>query len=113
MRDAMSPVGPTIIEDTPLSEALTNTEKAIIEAALEGCRGRVSGPSGAAVKLGIPRSTLESRIRNLEIDKHSFRTERRASLTGKSVIFFRKPPAALDNEKRDNRCATRVPSGRF
>jgi PAS domain S-box-containing protein len=48
-------------------------EKEIIEAALAESLGRVSGPAGAAVKLGIPRSTLESRIRNLGINKHRFR----------------------------------------
>jgi formate hydrogenlyase transcriptional activator len=35
----------------------------------------VAGPGGAAAKLGIPRSTLESKIRSLHIDKHRFRTE--------------------------------------
>jgi formate hydrogenlyase transcriptional activator len=57
-----------------LSDALMSTEKAMIEATLEETSGRVSGPSGAAVKLGIPRSTLESRIRNLQINKHLFRS---------------------------------------
>jgi formate hydrogenlyase transcriptional activator len=65
----------TLQRSTRLSEALTNTEKAMIEAALEEAGGRVSGPSGAAVKLGIPRSTLESRIRSLQISKHLFRSE--------------------------------------
>jgi len=49
-------------------------EKEIIEAALQECRGRVFGPSGAAVKLGIARSTLESKIRSLKINKNRFRT---------------------------------------
>jgi formate hydrogenlyase transcriptional activator len=65
----------TLQTPTPLSEALMNTEKEMIEAALEETGGRVSGPSGAAVKLGIPRSTLESRIRTLQINKHLFRFE--------------------------------------
>lgn len=60
---------------TALSEAVTNTEKSMIEAALGQTGGRVSGPSGAAVKLGIPRSTLESRIRSLHIDKYLFRSQ--------------------------------------
>ena len=47
----------------------------MIENALAGSRGRVAGPDGAAAKLGIPRSTLESRIRSLRIDKNRFRTE--------------------------------------
>jgi formate hydrogenlyase transcriptional activator len=49
-------------------------EKLLIERALAGAHGRVSGPDGAAAKLGIPRSTLESKIRSLHIDKHRFRT---------------------------------------
>jgi DNA-binding NtrC family response regulator len=49
-------------------------EKEIIEAALRECQGRVSGPSGAAAKLGIARSTLQSKIRSLKIGKNSFRT---------------------------------------
>lgn len=48
-------------------------ERAFIEAALADTDGRVSGPSGAATKLGIPRQTLESKIRSLGIDKHLFR----------------------------------------
>ena len=50
-------------------------EKELIERALADSRGRVAGPAGAAAKLGIPRSTLESRIRSLRIDKHRFQTE--------------------------------------
>ena len=48
-------------------------EKKIIEAALAESRGRVSGPSGAAMKLGMPSTTLESRIRSLKINKHRFK----------------------------------------
>jgi transcriptional regulator with GAF, ATPase, and Fis domain len=48
-------------------------EKAAIEAALRECGGRVYGPSGAAAKLGIPRSTLETKIRALKINKHRFK----------------------------------------
>jgi transcriptional regulator with GAF, ATPase, and Fis domain len=58
-----------------LTEARANREREMIEAALTQSRGRVSGLSGAAVKLGIPRSTLESRIRSLRINKHRFREE--------------------------------------
>ena len=53
-----------------LSEMLATKEKETIEAALRECGGRVSGPSGAAAKLGMPRSTLESKIRSLKIDKN-------------------------------------------
>jgi PAS domain S-box-containing protein len=52
---------------------LADGEKALIEAALTQSRGRVAGPTGAAAKLGIPRQTLEWKIRNLNIDKLAFR----------------------------------------
>ena len=48
-------------------------EREIIEAALAESKGRVDGPSGAAAKLKIPRSTLESRIRALKINKSQFK----------------------------------------
>jgi transcriptional regulator with GAF, ATPase, and Fis domain len=57
-----------------LSDKVAAQEKEIIEAALRECQGRVSGPSGAAAKLGIARSTLESKIRSLKIGKNNFRT---------------------------------------
>jgi DNA-binding NtrC family response regulator len=49
-------------------------ERKAIEAALADAQGRVSGPSGAAARLGIPPSTLDSKIRTLNINKHRFRT---------------------------------------
>jgi len=52
-----------------LSGALAAHEKAIIEDALRASSGRVFGPAGAAARLGIPRSTLESKIRALRINK--------------------------------------------
>jgi DNA-binding NtrC family response regulator len=58
-----------------LPRRLLVQEKNMIEAALMETHGRVSGPSGAAVKLGIPRSTLESKIRSLKINKNRFRTK--------------------------------------
>jgi PAS domain S-box-containing protein len=57
-----------------LAEKLALQEKETIEAALRECGGRVSGPSGAAAKLGIPGSTLESKIRSLKINKNRFKT---------------------------------------
>jgi transcriptional regulator with PAS, ATPase and Fis domain len=57
----------------PLANKLVTQEKEIIEAALAESRGRVSGPSGAAAKLGIPHTTLESKIRSLKIDKQRFK----------------------------------------
>jgi transcriptional regulator with GAF, ATPase, and Fis domain len=56
-----------------LSEKVAAQEKEIIEAALRESQGRVFGPSGAAAKLGIARSTLESKIRSLKINKNRFR----------------------------------------
>jgi len=49
-------------------------ERATIESVLADAKGRVSGPRGAAAKLRMPASTLESRIRSLGINKHRFRT---------------------------------------
>ena len=56
-----------------LSGVLTQEEKMMIEAALRECGGRVYGPSGAAARLGIPRTTLESKIKSLKINKHRFK----------------------------------------
>jgi formate hydrogenlyase transcriptional activator len=78
----------TLQTPAALAEALITTEKEMIEAALEECRGRVSGPLGAAVKLGIPRSTVESKIRSLQINKHFFRSERHTFITGNSAMSF-------------------------
>ncbi len=54
--------------------SLADQEKEMIENALSQSQGRVSGPLGAAARLGIPRSTLESRIKSLDINKHRFRS---------------------------------------
>ena len=60
--------------EVPLIANVLAHEKELIEAALAKSNGRIAGPSGAAVKLGIPRQTLESKIRSFGIDKHRFRT---------------------------------------
>ncbi len=57
----------------PLAEELVARERQMIEEALASSRGRVSGPSGAAAKLGIPGSTLESKIKALGIRKDRFK----------------------------------------
>jgi len=59
----------------PLAKRPVAQEKRAIEAALVETRGRVSGPSGAAARLGIPPSTLESKIRSLKISKYRFKSE--------------------------------------
>jgi len=56
------------------SEKLAAQEKEMIEAALRESAGRVFGPSGAATKLGVARSTLESKIRSLNISKYRFKS---------------------------------------
>jgi len=60
-------------ETLPTLNFEQRTEREIIEAALAETRGRVSGPSGAAVKLRIPSSTLETRIKTLKINKRQFK----------------------------------------
>jgi PAS domain S-box-containing protein len=57
----------------PFTATLVENEKEMIEAALAACQGRIAGPLGAATKLGIPRQTLESKIKSLRIDKHRFK----------------------------------------
>jgi PAS domain S-box-containing protein len=58
----------------PLQDDMVTQEKERIEAALAETKGRVSGPSGAAARLGIPASTLDSKIKSLKINKRSFQT---------------------------------------
>jgi formate hydrogenlyase transcriptional activator len=67
------PPGPTTARSVDSSVA-GGDQKAEIETVLRETRGRVSGPDGAAARLGIPPSTLESRIRALKINKHTYRT---------------------------------------
>jgi len=56
-----------------LSGALLGHEKEMIEAALAQSQGRISGPTGAAVKLGLPSQTLDSKIKRLKINKSRFK----------------------------------------
>jgi formate hydrogenlyase transcriptional activator len=69
-RPTRPPGGAGILGRRPVA-----AETELIETALADSHGRVAGPDGAAAKLGIPRSTLESKIRALQIDKNRFRTE--------------------------------------
>jgi formate hydrogenlyase transcriptional activator len=59
----------------PLPDALQNQERQIIETALADSKGKVAGAEGAAAKLGIPASTLESKIKQLRIKKRKFFSE--------------------------------------
>jgi transcriptional regulator with GAF, ATPase, and Fis domain len=56
----------------PLTQTLQDQEKELIESALADTRGKVAGAKGAAAKLGIPSSTLESKIKQLKINKQKF-----------------------------------------
>ncbi len=56
-----------------LDIALVRQEKEMIEAALAESQGRISGPAGAADKLGLPAQTLESKIKRLKINKYRFK----------------------------------------
>jgi DNA-binding NtrC family response regulator len=61
-------------DSPPFTNALTRHQRQMIETALAQTRGQVAGPGGAAAKLGMKSSTLESKIRTLNIDKRRFRT---------------------------------------
>jgi formate hydrogenlyase transcriptional activator len=61
------------VSNSTMDSTLEDSEREMIEAALTACDGRVAGPRGAAVKLGMPRQTLDSRIARLHIDKHRFK----------------------------------------
>jgi DNA-binding NtrC family response regulator len=58
-----------------LPDSLQNHERKIIETALAESRGKIAGPDGAAARLGIPPSTLGSKIKQLKIKKHKFISE--------------------------------------
>ena len=64
----------TLASSAPLVVTLAEREREVIEAALANSRGRISGPSGAAAKLGIPRQTLDSKIASLQISKSRFKS---------------------------------------
>ncbi len=66
--------GQARVANLPSTQKSAAPEKEKIEAVLAETRGKVSGPSGAATALGIPPSTLESKIRSLKINKFRFRT---------------------------------------
>jgi formate hydrogenlyase transcriptional activator len=59
-----------------LDIALVRQEKKMIEAALAESQGRISGPAGAAAKLGLPARTLDSKIKRLKIKKNRFKAPR-------------------------------------
>jgi formate hydrogenlyase transcriptional activator len=74
MRRETSPESGRVV---PLLPILVDREKQMIEAALAQRNGRISGPMGAARRLGIPRQTLDRRILSLGIDRNRFKTRYR------------------------------------
>ena len=69
-RESRQPYGPTVA----LARTLEEQEREAIETALSEAHGQVGGPKGAAAKLGVPRQTLESKIKTLAINKFRFKT---------------------------------------
>jgi len=67
------PVEQDTQSQTGLARMPASKEKEAIEAALAAAGGRISGSSGAAAKLGVPPSTLDSKIKALKINKHRFK----------------------------------------
>src|SRR5467141_1902776 len=71
----LTPVTPkAAATSAPMAADLVEHEREMIENALREAEGLISGPTGAATKLGIPRQTLESKIRKLGINRHRFKT---------------------------------------
>jgi len=71
LRQESSPASGPVV---PLVTTLEDRERQMIEEALGQSRGRISGPTGAAAKLGIPRQTLDRKILSLGIDKNQFKS---------------------------------------
>jgi formate hydrogenlyase transcriptional activator len=67
------PASATTAASASLGDALIARERQMIEAALAETKGRVSGESGAAARLSLPASTLESKIRALKIRKYQYK----------------------------------------
>ncbi len=72
-------------ERPPWALVSLRAKREVIEAALRENGGWVSGPTGAAVKLGLPGSTLQSKIRSLKIDKHRFKRPNPQSIACRSL----------------------------
>jgi len=70
-----APVSPkSAVPAVPMFANLVEQERDMIENALRQARELVSGPTGAAARLGIPRQRLESKIRKLGISRYRFKT---------------------------------------
>ena len=64
---------PTRQPSGPIAKQSAEEERRAVEMALAATGGRVSGPMGAAAQLGMPASTLESKIRSMKINKFRFK----------------------------------------
>jgi len=71
LRQESSPASSPVVQ---VMTTLADRERQMIEQALAQSRGRISGPTGAAAKLGIPRQTLDRKILGLGIDKNQFKS---------------------------------------
>jgi formate hydrogenlyase transcriptional activator len=71
LRQESSPASGPVL---PLVSTLEDRERQMIEEALAQSRGRISGPRGAAAKLGLLRQTLDRKILSLRIDKNQFKS---------------------------------------
>src|SRR5271156_672096 len=67
--------------------ALADREVEMIKAALAECHGRISGPAGAAARLGIPRQTLESKIRRFGISKYGLKRQAACSADRSAAMY--------------------------
>jgi transcriptional regulator with GAF, ATPase, and Fis domain len=72
-KETVVPASRVEAQPTVRGEVEPRSEREVIEAALAETRGRVSGSSGAAARLGVPPSTLDHRIKALNIDKRRFK----------------------------------------
>src|SRR5678815_3123733 len=64
---------PQLLTTAPIATSFESDRKAHIEAVLRETRGKVYGTQGAAARLGIPATTLDSQLRTLGINKHQFK----------------------------------------
>jgi transcriptional regulator with GAF, ATPase, and Fis domain len=79
LRDRMLDAEPAAYNEvhqaTNMHAKLNDEERKLIETTLSATHGRISGPKGAALRLGLPASTLEFRIQRLGIDKFRYRSQ--------------------------------------
>ena len=94
-------------------DVLRQNEKDSIEAALAETKGRIAGPRGAAARLRIPASTLESKIRALKIDKFKFRRGAGSSLRGAPSPALPREISRIREAETVGSCRLQVPPSAF